>query len=38
MKKTGKLLAVFLTVFILTGTIAEAADTMEDVPVDTTAT
>ena len=38
MKKTGKLLAVFLTVFILTGTIAEAADTIEDVPVDTTAT
>lgn len=38
MKKTGKLLAVFLTVFILTGTIVEAADTIEDVPVDTTAT
>jgi len=37
-KKTGKLLAVFLTVFILTGTIAEAADTKEDAPVDMTAT
>lgn len=38
MGKSGRLLAVFIVVFMLAGTTAVAADTVEDTPIDTTTT